>query len=351
MCCGGVLHKLLLIFSTLILLGGCSDPPSKRYNEYQYRLGKYLPVEQQSQVRLSPWRGFDSEPLPPSQSISLLALADINHCRLASHIAAHNNQLGKLASASERFKYHIRFIQLVDPCLEHNQSTGLSAELRSALQTEKRFKIAHAKLAFNLMLSREPELNRLFTLAAAELDFNEQAGRAQSAEALTLLADIAKAIAEGNWHAIDVNTLTPALAKLNGNDYVRKLLTSARKQIALNNQLTSQLEQVSLTAEICPPGRHSDAASILHNIFNLFFIKELQGYQGQLSGALEEFTPLLTQVWQFSGKNEDGEDIEAKRAIVGTQEQANLLAQLKASSRNHVRWWQGFYAQCDISPV
>ncbi|WP_158684717.1 hypothetical protein [Pseudoalteromonas sp. T1lg48] len=81
------MHKLLLIFSTLVILGGCSDAPSARYNEYQYRLGKYLAIDQQSQVRLSPWERFRSVPLSPSQNISVLALADINHCRLAAHIA------------------------------------------------------------------------------------------------------------------------------------------------------------------------------------------------------------------------------------------------------------------------
>ncbi|MBS3796544.1 DUF3080 family protein [Pseudoalteromonas sp. BDTF-M6] len=340
------MHKLLLIFSTLIILGGCSDPSSARYNEYQYRLGKYLTIDQQAQVRLTPWQRLHSEPLPPSQNISLLALADINHCRLATHIAARNNQLGKVASASERFKYHIRFIQLVDPCLAHDQSNALSEELRSALEAEKRFKITHAKQAFNLMLSQEPELTRLFTLAARELDYDEQAGRAASAEALTTLADVANAVAKEDWQAIDAKAITPALAKLNGNDYVRKLLTGARQQIALNNHLTSQLAGVSLTTEVCRPGRHSDAAGILHNIFNLFFLKELQGYQGQLSGSLEEFTPLLAQVWQFTGSDSD-----IRRSLIGTQEQASLLARLKASSRNHVRWWQGFYKQCDISPV
>ncbi len=230
--------------------------------------------------------------------------------------------------------------------MAHAQSTNLSSQLRSALEAEKTFKIASAKDAFNLMLSQEPELTRLFTLAARELDYDEQAGRAASAEALATLADVANAVAKEDWQAIDADAITLALAKLNGNDYVRKLLTATRQQIILNNQLTSQLQPITLTNEVCPPGRHSEAATILHNIFNLFYIKELQGYQAQLSGALEEFTPLLAQVWQFA----DGKT-DAKRAIVGTEEQESLLARLKASSRDHVRWWQGFYKRCNISPV
>ncbi|MFY8273371.1 DUF3080 family protein [Pseudoalteromonas sp. SSDWG2] len=340
------MQKLLFIFSVLLMLVGCSEQPTDIHKEYRSRLAKFLEIEESYDVTLSPLDNFATIPIESNITIGLIELGQLNHCRLSAHIAAHNNQLGKVALPSERFKYHIRFIQLVDACIEHPQTKQLNQSLIDTLTLAKQNKIAHAHVAFNNMMAGEAEFKRMTQLSTKELNIDEYAGKTQSLEALRAFANIADDIAKKRWHNIDVTVITPSLESLSNNDYIRKLITSARVQIALNRHLTQQLNTVNIIQTVCPPKRSTDTATILHNIFNMFYINQLQGYQAQLSGALQDLNPELKRVWQFLNEN-DG----PKSEVIGVGKEAQLLSNLKTASKQHVIWWQNFYKQCAISPV
>ncbi|MEO2279262.1 DUF3080 family protein [Pseudoalteromonas pernae] len=338
--------KPLLIFSTMMMLVGCAEQPTDVHEEYRHRLAKFVSIAPTSDVALESWPQFDYSEVAPSTTISLIQLGQLNHCQLAGHIASHNNQLGKVATPSELFKYHIRFIQLVEPCLKHPKTIHLNADLKQALADARTQKVHMASVYFNNILAREPELTRMTTLSASQLGFEEQAGKVQSQEALELLAQIADNIEAENFNAIDPVELTSALSSLNNNDYVRKLLTSTRAHIALNNALTLALEDINISENICPPNRANSDTVILHNIFNMFYIKQLQPYQAHLSGDLQRLTPLLARIWQFMPDTDN-----PKTRVFGSIQRTSLLQQLKQASKNHVLWWQNFYKQCDIKPV
>ncbi|WP_462158486.1 DUF3080 family protein [Pseudoalteromonas sp. GB56] len=338
--------KPLLIFSLVTFAVGCAEQPAEVHHEYRYRLAKFLAINTSSNIQLEPWPQFEYGEIAPASTINLIQLGQLNHCQLAGHIASHNNQLGKVATPSELFKYQIRFIQLVEPCLQHPKTRHLNDELKRTLSAAKKQKMRMAQHYFNNMLAREAELARLTTLSAIQLNFEDQTGKVQSKEGLATLANIAQAISEQRFNDINPSVVTDALSLLNNNDYVRKLITSSRVQIALNNALTNELDTINIGEQICPPKRASSETTILHNIFNMFYIEQLQPYQAHLAGDLQEFTPLFAKIWQFMPDSNN-----PKSYLIGTGHHMALLAQLKVASKSHVLWWQNFYKQCDIKPV
>lgn len=337
--------KPLFILVASCFLFACTPSPIETYATYQSRLAKFLPVSERSNIRLQTLPALRIETINSTQSISILNLAQLNHCALSSLVAQHNNQLGKVASASELLKYHLAFIQGVEPCLAQPKSKEVDKDIVRALQNAKQEKQTQLALYFNAMLANEHEFKRLFSLSGSELKFDENAGRSDTIEALTQLANIADAIAQQQWHSIDVGNITTALALLNGNDYLRKLLTSAQKQQALNTQLTEQLAQVDPAHSLCKPKHNRDEANIVHSVFSHFYLEQLQAYQSQINGALFQIEPLLGRVLQFYP---DDEPLKVK--LLGGENSQSLQQALSNSSKNHIYWWQGFFKQCDLRP-
>ena len=123
------------------------------------------------------------------------------------------------------------------------------------------------------------------------------------------------------------------------------LIQSARQQIAFNNSATSFVKTLNLR-DICPTGKNKKTAKIVSNVFQKFFLGEIQHYQAQLTGYLEVLQPLYNQLW-FK------EEITSEpiNDLTKTNSPNNLLNQLKNSAKNHVVWWQTFYKTCEISPI
>ncbi|WP_170268902.1 DUF3080 family protein [Pseudoalteromonas ruthenica] len=336
--------RLLLIFS-LVVLAGCAEGPEQVHEEYRARLAKFLPINEAHTLTVERWPEFSAEPLDSGVRMGILELGQLGHCQLATDIAGRNNQLGKVATASERFKYHLRFLQQVNACLNHPDSETLSPSLIAALEQEKQFKTRTLGQAFNNLLAQEKELKHLFTFSRNALDFDEQAGRVNSQSALTQLANIADNLAQHNVEDIDTEQLTQALEQLNRSDYIAKLLRATREQIALNNALSAELERIKLPGDICAAHKNNRNSMIVHNIFNKFYIGQLQGFQSHLAGRLQQLQPIFTRILQFQP-----DDSHIKVQLLGTHGEPSLLAELKTSSRRHVTWWQAFYKHCDLTP-
>ncbi|WP_462163917.1 DUF3080 family protein [Pseudoalteromonas xiamenensis] len=329
---------LLTSISLLGLLIGCSSQPSDDYAEYQKRLANvvdvtYNAISYSGLVKLTP------PSLPKEPTISLIELASINHCEVSRFIAEHNNQLGKVAVPSEQLKYAIRFIQLMPKCIESLDDKN--AQLKSALANALIAKKQAASMLFQLMLSREREMQSLLIATSKEIPVLGNEGKEAAIESLTSLVSINAKIDAQDFDAITPQDITLALKSLNQNSYVSALISSTVKQTNFNEQTTVSLNTIDLQNTLCKKGRAKNKAEILSNVFQTFYIAPIQPYQSQLVGSLEQISPLLYKLYaktpslaiKFDATNE-----------------ASLLVKLKDSAKEHVKWWQGFYKSCEINP-
>ena len=95
-----------------------------------------------------------------------------------------------------------------------------------------------------------------------------------------------------------------------------------------------------------PVGKNKDKAKIMNNIFQKFYLSQIQPYQAQLIGFLEVLQPLLNQLWY-----QERVTTNEINQLIKANSNTNLLNQLKSSAKQHVIWWQEFYKTCEISPI
>ncbi|OUL56862.1 DUF3080 family protein [Pseudoalteromonas ulvae] len=326
---------------TCLLLSGCSDSPTDTYQTYQSRLQnvhefKLAPLQPLKPIHVkSQWQSKQTV------TFSLLELGKINHCKLSQFIAHHNSQLGKVAPQSEQVKYQINFIQQAPECIKQLDKNRIQTEL-IAIVKQKRVDLYGQ---FKHMLLAEPEARSLFKLGDS-LDMNESAGLNDTLEALTILASLDQQIKDLAFNSITPDSITEALAKLNRTQFTSQLITSMQQQVHLNQQLTASLDKIDLET-LCPIGKNHQQATIFANVFSQFYLKQLQGYQAQLTKQFRQLEPYLTRLW----RNEHNQLISpALVRLIGSETEPNLEQRLSTSAKQHVQWWQTFFKQCNISP-
>ena len=324
------------------VLAGCSKAPSNTYQTYTERLSNTLKTQVPSLSKPAPI----SPLLPPNtlsggSTISLIELASLSHCKLSLLISEHNNQLGKTAGHASILKYQIQFVQNAQQCLGTLEP---SSNVYKTLLNAKVHKEQTLNHYFNSMLYNEFELNNTWQASSAELAVSP-AGFSDTVAAMQQLALIKKHIINKHYLKINSADIFNALEQLNKYRFNQLLIYSTRLQIAFNNSATQFIQTQSID-EICPVGKNKKVATIISNVFQKYFLKEIQPYQANLAGYLETLLPLYNQLWfdQPITNNQIN-------TLIVLDSQKNLLNQLKSSAKKHVTWWQNFYKTCEISPI
>lgn len=324
-----------------ILLFGCSEQPSEANKTYLSRLSSTLQVPKPNTNPLQQLTLVEPvEALQPAIKIGITELAGISQCKLNVLISEHNNQLGKTATAASQLKYQIDFIQSAQNCLN---SLDKQSKIYNKIAAAKTQKQAQLTQFFNNMLFSEPELNSSWQLTGQELS-TQPAGFSDTVEGLKKLTTIKQLIENQNSMAINSDDILSALEPLNRYKFNQQLIQAAREQISLNHTATQFVNTLTLE-DICPKGKNKQQAKIVSNIFNKYYLKQIQPYQAQLSGYLETLQPLYVQLWFNQAVSSEGVN-----ALLDPNAK-NLLAQLKSSAKEHVIWWQKFYKTCEISPI
>jgi len=330
-----------LLAACCMVLLGCSEQPSEANKTYLSRLSNTLqtlephtkPLQQLALVE-------PVEALQPAIKIGITELAGISQCKLNVLISEHNNQLGKTATAASQLKYQIDFIQSAQNCLNTLDKQSNVHSKIAAAKTQKQTQLAHY---FNNVLYSEPELSSTWQLTGQELS-TQPAGFSDTVEALKKLTTIKHQIETKKSMAINSDDILSALEPLNKYKFDQQLIQAAREQISLNHTATQFVNTLTLE-DICPKGKNKQQAKIVSNIFNKYYLKQIQPYQAQLSGYLETLQPLYMQLWFNQAVSS-----EAVNTLLDPNSN-NLLSQLKASAKEHVIWWQKFYKTCEISPI
>jgi hypothetical protein len=117
-------------------------------------------------------------------------------------------------------------------------------------------------------------------------------------------------------------------------------------QAILHNRLVSlnQLLAPALNSVQCKNGVTSDKATILRNVFYLYFIEEIQPIASTLNSYHYQLQPLWKQ-WA-----ENAALSAPFKAHIRTHAIDNFV-QYSATMKAHVSLWQDFLGRCNLSPT
>ncbi|NVK57266.1 MAG: DUF3080 family protein [Alteromonadaceae bacterium] len=337
------------VFCAVILVGvsACSSPNILNdISEYQQRLSRVLDTDLSSQTRpvntanhaVYPERDTLLQP-PSGIDINLTRFHQLQQCELGNLVAEHNTALGKIQHFSQRLRYEQQFLAALTDCIELAESRATQrssyAELAATMTRWQTIKEAEYTLHWSNMLVLSDETKAAFSRARPALLYEENidiAGQVSLFKHLSRFADHhyqPKQSIEADLQAISATRL-PAT------------MWQAQQQVAthlppLTAALKAQLANIDCT--------HSTPAeaTILRNVFYLFFIEKIQPAGARLNDFAYQFAPVI-HAWQASPALPDS----FKRYLRLQQQGFTAYQQ---AMQQHVLLWQTFLGRCGLSPV
>lgn len=332
----------LLVFS-LLCLAACM--PSKEANDlwhnYQQRLAKVIESPIPPGSTTLPHFDVPSTNAPQSkQTVSLLELYKLNQCQLGPLIASRNNSLGKVAPPSQQLIYHIKFLQLVDACLTQFAEKNM---LTPILIKAKQAKITDRMQVFNYMLTNDASINQALFIRRNSLQLGkEQQGLLEIELAIKQLLAIKLALQQKQLTKIDSEIIELQLAQFQYDQLLARYMTSLNHSYQALIEINQFLAQHSQKLQ-CKAGYHQQQQQILNNIFNRFYLGDIQAYIGQLNQIHYRLSESITQLFA-------GSAYQPQIDYYFADTQASLPQLFKQAIRQHVMWWQSIRESCQLSP-
>ncbi|QBL09642.1 DUF3080 family protein [Rheinheimera sp. D18] len=321
----------------LLSLSACSDyNGDKALDKYQSRLANVLELQRANGSLTAP------EALIPERDLKQ-ALPDVRfnltdayasrRCGLDTLIGERNSSLGIVYTASKQLSYELRLLQKLEHCL--TLSWDDSSLLNQLLQVYEQ-KQASVSIAFNNMLFTDNTLRKELLGIRKALPLKAAPGFTETWQALTELTLLQQFINEKNWQAASKVDIEQQLQLLYQYNFLARLQYSLRLTAHQLVQLNS-LTQNQNSNTLCPNGRDSEQLRILANVFQKYFIGEIQLYSTELSRYQQQLWPLLQQLYQQTPLEQPLQ----QRFEYSYNSMRNELSQ-------HVKWWQTLNGQCPL---
>ena len=321
----------------LLSLSACSDYNGDRaLKNYQQRLARVLetevpPIAPQPAATLQAERDL-KQPLPDLR-LDLTDAYATRRCGLDVLIGERNSSLGKVYPASKQLAYELRFLAQLQHCLSLSwDDSSLLNQLQSVYQ-QKQHSIA---LAFDNMLLTDDTLRKELLGNRKTLALKQAPGLTETWQALTELNRLAGFIANAQWQdavQIDIEQQLQTLYRYNFAGKLQYSLRHSRDQLLQINQMLRGYNNHTL----CPPGRNNPKLDILANVFNKFYIAEVQYYTSALGHYQQEIWPLVQQLYQHT---------PLYPALQQRFEQSHN--EMRTALSQHVNWWQQLNQQCPL---
>ncbi|MFV0477528.1 MAG: DUF3080 family protein [Parahaliea sp.] len=276
-----------------LVLGGCAQGgPEDRFDNYLSRLSNAL------SVTAAPPLPTDLPRLPrpavlqlalESASLDTLDFLALSGCEVQINIGRRNSSLGRLAYPSQLLLLDLEYLRLAPACIEHLKHKGrqpLAQTLQSAIllkQQQLPARIFMATLA-------STEFRSFWQPAPTLADYPNQTGSTVPT-ALENMADNIRHWLAGDYQAdnLQFELDLGEVAKGDGGRLMQALaLQSSWLENA--NQLLSQRQQ---KAPLCTDTLRFEAADILPNIMQRFFIGDIQPWSAALSRRYHNLLPAI----------------------------------------------------------
>lgn len=320
-----------------ILVAGCSrQPVVSSLDIYTQRLenllGAELPVPEQRSVVPYPSRNVLLQPVP-ELSMKLREFYALQNCPVASLIAERNTALGRTQLPSTRYVYETRLIAGLDDCLSRIEQPDAIAQLTSW----KRDKQEALPLVWANMVQTSDEMKRAFIASSTVLEKDNTSAVNDTVNAFRYLSGLSE-----NSPSLDATELERHLQVLGSQAVPGKLHYA---HVLLTNRLAPLTQWLQQHTQVltCENRQHKQTVEYLSNVFNLFFVQDVQPYASQLNAAWYKLSP------EYEKLLASPHTTPAYRTHL--QRQFTQFNQYQTSMRQHVELWQHLFKRCGISPA
>ena len=292
----GKTMRLVSVVMAVGLLQGCFGAPSidDTMDEYNTRLSRVLdkPLTQEaspdstlvaSNIALPSHTyptlaelGNNVNPL----NINIREFYAIQDCELGRIVAERNTALGKTQLPSQRLQYEHRLLNVLANCEARLQAAD--NPIASTVAEWRKQKQAQYQSVWANVVQTSTEMKLGLSMAGAPLQASENKDAKATVNALNFINGLAETLKQKNA----VDTYVEASTNNNGElEQQLQIIASSRlpaklwqTQAVLNNRLAllNQVLAPALNNVKCENGIDSDKATILRNVFYLYFIEEIQ---------------------------------------------------------------------------
>lgn len=277
--------------------------------------------------------------LPEQQTISISDLNALSFCGLSELIAHHNSQLGKLAQPSQRFVYELTLIQRINQC----DSTQLNESQQTLLASLKQHKVPQLRQHWYHFLTHSPALTRHFTAGNSNIGFPVERLQQQyfALSSLVKLQNYVQAISNSPQSLkppsdntlFELETHLSALDKPQLGNALRAIQYSITRLTHLNAFL-----HANSTLVACHAKRGNQHQEILNNIFQHYYVKQIQPNLSLITQDVQNIQPLLAALYHFQPQG-----FQYHYLLTSPQSQ---LQQLNDAFKQHAQWWVDMRKRC-----
>ncbi|MBZ2163119.1 DUF3080 domain-containing protein [Alteromonas stellipolaris] len=317
-------------------------------------------------------------------NINIREFYAIQDCELGRIVAERNTALGKTQLPSQRLQYEHRVLNALANCEARLKATD--NPIASTVAEWRKQKQAQYQSVWANVVQTSTEMKLGLSMAGAPLQASENKDAKASVNALNFINGLAKtlkheSVVEGklqathesagdgsvanasfegaNFEAANIVEKTDKVnVEVSASDSGEleqqlQIIASSRlpaklwqTQAILHNRLVSlnQLLAPALNSVQCKNGVTSDKATILRNVFYLYFIEEIQPIASTLNSYHYQLQPLWKQ-WA-----ENAALSAPFKAHIRTHAIDNFV-QYSATMKAHVSLWQDFLGRCNLSPT
>ncbi|MCV6590872.1 MAG: DUF3080 domain-containing protein [Marinobacterium sp.] len=336
-----------------LLLAGCSPPAGQALLEdYLYRLGNASQTDiDQDLNTLPPVMAYPPrrQRLAPVTELreGLLDTLNLGACNLLPLVAERNSSLGRVMPVSQTLMYELRFYSRLHDCRLRPEIIS-NNELHEQLEEIFRVKQRNLSAVVWNAIYNSKEMEAAFALGATPLSPDEQSTLTPVLQSLQRLAQLNTLSRQAPpWQPpAYLASLESDYEVLHRNHFGAQWLSSIRLLTETLQRAAQALETRLNGRALCPQGRPTPQAKILHNVFQKYYAGQVQPYMATIhrSGAqwLQQHEQLLAALIER-------QRLASYEAAVLSREGALWQSYIRARDR-HTQAWQTQLRQCGLMP-
>ncbi len=302
--------------------------------DYQSRLGNILEVDSKQRLfivtKRVPFPAFSAN--VATTNIKLHEFYDLPGCGIKSLIAERNTSLGKLHTPSQRLLYDLRLLDMLDECL-----TATSAQEKEKLLNLIQVKQQDLEVSWNALIADSNDIENSIVNPTVYLE----AGNSYRASVLAWrsLQNIKQDIARQKYHSQSIEQLEQEL-KLILDD---ALVARQRNTFSLIAQVLPEITAMLIKHAApltCNHPKQRQQIDYLRNVFDLFFVQQLQPLASSGNRLFYELQPVLQAIYKGT---------EPQLYAVAVEQQQAAFDAYSSAMSEHIQFWQALFKRCNIN--
>ncbi|USH03943.1 DUF3080 domain-containing protein [Grimontia kaedaensis] len=328
-----MVNRIAVIIIALFLLSGCLEPDKARaqFENYQTRLANVvntepLPLEESDYIELPRKRDLK---LPVGDvRMGLLDAYELRECGLFQLIADRNSILGKVQDAFRQLNYEVSLLNTLELCLADVESDALREQLLNA-QKQKQQQLS--TVYWNTLVSSDAWRQQLTPASVSLIAPDKPFPHSEALLAINAYANLYE-------RGTDIVSLQEPIEK---QRYLGSVFHSMDESTRWLNTITKQLYRDDLLV-ICGANRDPTRLNYLRNVFDKFFIGEVQPYLSKINGLYLDAQPALETLHRQLPENDVFLSYN-DAYFAGSHYQS-----FQKAVKDHVGYWQQLFQRCNV---